>query len=79
MNRSSLPSPFPSQYTKPQTAYNEKEARDVIHTLLAALAYCHDNRIVHRDIKARASLVLICGGICRCVFPFLCFPYLWYM
>lgn len=50
MYRSTLPTP--KKHT--QTAYNEKEARDVIHTLLSALAYCHENRIVHRDLKARA-------------------------
>ena len=28
--------------------YNEKEARDVVYTLLSAIEYCHSNNIVHR-------------------------------
>lgn len=38
--------------TREQTTYNEKEARDVITTLLSVLAYCHEQRVVHRDLKA---------------------------
>lgn len=31
--------------------YNEKEARDLVSTLLQAVKYCHDRGIVHRDLK----------------------------
>lgn len=35
-----------------KTTYNEKEARDVIRTLLSALSFCHDEaKVVHRDLK----------------------------
>jgi calcium/calmodulin-dependent protein kinase I len=37
--------------------YNEKEARDVIHTLLTAVKYCHDRDIVHRDLKPENLLL----------------------
>jgi serine/threonine protein kinase len=37
-----------------KTTYNEKEARDVIRTLLTALAFCHEDAgVVHRDLKVR--------------------------
>jgi calcium/calmodulin-dependent protein kinase I len=28
--------------------YTEKEARDVVFTLLSAIDYCHANNVVHR-------------------------------
>lgn len=31
-----------------RTCFNEKDARDIVHTLLLAVKYCHDNGIVHR-------------------------------
>lgn len=34
-----------------QKQYNEKEARDVMATLLEAIVYCHDRHIAHRDLK----------------------------
>jgi serine/threonine protein kinase len=34
-----------------QHSYNEKEARDVLRTVLDALVYCHERGIVHRDLK----------------------------
>ena len=34
-----------------KVVYNEKEARDLVSTLLQAVKYCHDRGIVHRDLK----------------------------
>lgn len=34
-----------------KVVYNEKEARDLVSTLLHAVKYCHDRGIVHRDLK----------------------------
>ena len=31
--------------------YNEKDARDIIHSILEAIRYCHEKEILHRDIK----------------------------
>ena len=33
--------------------YNEKEARDVVYTLLSAIEYCHSHNIVHRYVLER--------------------------
>lgn len=40
-----------------KTYYNEKEARDVVYTLLKAIKYCHDRDIVHRDLKPENLLL----------------------
>ncbi|KAG5179818.1 kinase-like domain-containing protein [Tribonema minus] len=32
-------------------SYSEKEARDVLRVLLGAIKYCHDQNVVHRDLK----------------------------
>ncbi|EKU21309.1 hypothetical protein NGA_0373100 [Nannochloropsis gaditana CCMP526] len=41
-----------------KTTYNEKEARDVIRTLLTALAFCHEDAgVVHRDLKPENLLL----------------------
>jgi serine/threonine protein kinase len=37
--------------------YEEDEARDVVRQLAATIAYCHSQRIVHRDIKPQ-NLIL---------------------
>ncbi|CAN0115993.1 unnamed protein product, partial [Hapterophycus canaliculatus] len=34
-----------------KVVYTEKEARDLVSTLLQAVKYCHDRGIVHRDLK----------------------------
>lgn len=34
-----------------QVQYSEEEARDMIKVLLQAMAYCHERRVVHRDLK----------------------------
>ena len=38
--------------------YNEKDARDVILTLINAIKFCHDNDIIHRDLKPENILLL---------------------
>lgn len=39
-----------------KVVYNEKEARDLVSTLLQAVKYCHDRGIVHRDLKVCTSI-----------------------
>jgi serine/threonine protein kinase len=38
-------------------AFHEKMIRSYTKQLLLALAYCHKNRVVHRDIKGKNILV----------------------
>ncbi|TMW55519.1 hypothetical protein Poli38472_010401 [Pythium oligandrum] len=37
--------------------YSEKEARDLVKTLLETIKYCHDNNVVHRDLKPENLLM----------------------
>ena len=37
--------------------YSEREARDLVQTLLGAIAYCHDHDVVHRDLKPENLLL----------------------
>ncbi|CAM9242759.1 unnamed protein product, partial [Choristocarpus tenellus] len=41
-----------------KVVYNEKEARDLVCTLLEAVKYCHDRGIVHRDLKPENLLLV---------------------
>ncbi|CAM9971946.1 unnamed protein product [Pylaiella littoralis] len=41
-----------------KVVYNEKEARDLVSTLLQAVKYCHDRGIVHRDLKPENLLLV---------------------
>lgn len=38
--------------------YSEKDARDLVSILISALKHCHDNNIVHRDVKAENLLMV---------------------
>ena len=38
-----------------KTFYNEKEARDLVRTLLRTVKHLHDQSIIHRDLKVRQS------------------------
>jgi calcium/calmodulin-dependent protein kinase I len=40
-----------------KTYYSEKEARDLVFTVLKAIKYCHDQHIVHRDLKPENLLL----------------------
>lgn len=46
-----------------QEKYSEREARDVVRTLTEAIAYCHSQCVVHRDLKVSAGLMLRRTGI----------------
>jgi serine/threonine protein kinase len=46
-----------------KTQYTEKEARDLVRTLLETMAYMHDVGIVHRDLKPEN--LLLCSGECK--------------
>mmetsp|Transcript_55482 Transcript_55482/g.154651 ORF Transcript_55482/g.154651 Transcript_55482/m.154651 type:complete len:367 (-) Transcript_55482:189-1289(-) len=41
-----------------KTFYNEKEARDLVFTLLMCIRYIHDQNIVHRDLKPENLLLV---------------------
>jgi serine/threonine protein kinase len=38
--------------------YSEKDARDLVSILISALKHCHDQNIVHRDVKAENLLMV---------------------
>lgn len=40
-----------------KTYYSEKEARDLVFTVLKAIKFCHDQNIVHRDLKPENLLL----------------------
>ena len=40
-----------------KTFYSEKEARDLVFTVLKAIKFCHDQHIVHRDLKPENLLL----------------------
>ena len=40
-----------------KTFYSEREARDVVFTLLSSIEYCHNRDIVHRDLKPENLLL----------------------
>ena len=54
---------------------NEREARKLFKQIVAAVAYCHSHRVVHRDLKAEnllldANLNMKLAGWChRRTFP----------
>ncbi|ETV64936.1 CAMK protein kinase [Aphanomyces astaci] len=40
-----------------KSVYTEREAKDVVHAVVDAVAYCHAKRIVHRDLKPENILL----------------------
>ncbi|KAF0700301.1 Aste57867_9179 [Aphanomyces stellatus] len=40
-----------------KSVYTEKEAKDVMHAIVDAVAYCHAKHIVHRDLKPENILL----------------------
>jgi serine/threonine protein kinase len=40
-----------------KNCYNEKEARDLVFSMLSAMKYCHDRQIAHRDMKPENLLL----------------------
>lgn len=56
-----------------KTFYNEKEARDLVRTLLRTVKHLHDQNIIHRDLKVRVrARVLVHAAsrleLCRACF-----------
>lgn len=49
-----------------KTIYTEKEARELCRILFSALAYCHAENIVHRDIKPQNLLMVSPSCDSRC-------------
>lgn len=48
--------------------YNEDEARKLCEKLLIAISYCHENNIVHGDLKPKNLLLLVSEYLCyRCL------------
>jgi calcium/calmodulin-dependent protein kinase I len=45
-----------------QEKYSEAEARRVIRTLTEAIDYCHNQYVVHRDLKVFLHLPLVTSG-----------------
>ncbi|CAM9801349.1 unnamed protein product, partial [Sphacelaria rigidula] len=41
-----------------KTFYNEKEARDLVRTLLRTVKHLHDQNIIHRDLKPENLLLV---------------------
>ncbi|RHY26904.1 hypothetical protein DYB32_007169 [Aphanomyces invadans] len=40
-----------------KSVYTEREAKDVVHAIVDAVAYCHAKHIVHRDLKPENILL----------------------
>ncbi|OQS05391.1 calcium/calmodulin dependent protein kinase [Thraustotheca clavata] len=41
-----------------KASYSEKEARDLIKMLLEAIGYCHENNVMHRNLKPENIMLL---------------------
>ena len=54
-------------FVSAQDHYTEGEAHHLIATMAEAIFYCHENGVVHRDIK-----VLIPACVCACVRACVC-------
>lgn len=46
-----------------KTFYTEKEARDLVRTLLGTVKHLHDQKIIHRDLKVSFHF-LLCFVLC---------------
>ena len=60
-------SPAVSDYIARHGRMSEVEARRKFWQILSAVEYCHERRVVHRDLK-----VSVCVCVCVCVSLSLC-------
>lgn len=44
-----------------KTFYTEKEARDLVRTLVGTVKHLHDQNIIHRDLKVKPYLFFDCS------------------
>ena len=47
--------------------YSEKDAKDVCRILFDSMAYCHEHKVAHRDLKPRNLLLVVSAVNLLCI------------